>query len=224
MNREKGEESENTINSSTVPEKTASELEAVYNKNHNPNTLLLIIGKYKEEEKPDYEKIINYYEKYFETANKSEIAMIKRDYVEILYLAGQKEKYYEVTNALLNDKSYMSEGAFSGISPERPMQNTISLMNPIVNSATSNIDDYNYAISKLIAFDVTDAEYLKEFDQTFVLYSFLCKLYTKINDSTMSNFYKNKIISKWDKSNGIESDMNEFKNKMIEDLNQFILS
>jgi hypothetical protein len=229
--RQEVENYENILNSSSisaevtpVPEKTASELEAVYEKNHNPDTLRLIISKYEAEENPDYEKIFKYYEKYFETAEEKDIEESKRSYVTSLYESGQKEKYYEITNVLLNDKNYMSEVLAIGEPVERPMINTVLLMNPIVNSSTSTIEDYNYAISKLIAFDIDNAEYLKEFERQYLLYSTLSRLYYKTNNIKESNIYKDKIINELDKFFADKSDIKDMKDNLIENLNQSIMS
>lgn len=221
----------NILNSSSltekapsVSEKTASELEAVYEKNQNPDTLRLIISKYEEEEKPDYEKIINYYEKYFETADKKDVVSAKRDYAAILYESGQKEKYYEITYALLNDKIYVMEGLEIGEPITRPMIVTYLFMVPIINSPNSTVKDYNYAISKLVVFDVDNAEYLKAFENKFLLYSNLSKLYYKINNFKESNIYKDKIINQIEKDFEDKSDIKDIKDNLINNLNQFILS
>ena len=193
-----------------------SKLEALYESNPNYRTLELIVQNYEPQTDADYEKLILYYEKLFETADADTTERNQNGYVDALYKAEQKQKYYETVNRLLNENEQTK-----GIDSPKKMSKAVLLLYPILNSPSQK-SDFEFALNKLYPYD--NADTLIDFHDTYTLYSAYCKLFYKLGDVERLNIFKNKIIDKLNRELKSDPILKESKNSIIDELNTFIYS
>lgn len=211
---------------SNVSQPTISELEEQYSKNHDLYILKELINKYENQNKPDNNKLLNYYDELFINQKGYIGISYKISYANLLYKAGKKEQYYTFVNSLLNNNIIMENKEICKDNNIQRMTITKAIIDPIISSSLSTKEDFDFAFSKLNYYETIKFSFVKEFIDYYNIYSSLSKLYLRLGNKEISDYYKNKTLDMINDTynNAKIYSYSELKQKLIDNLNNFLNS